>query len=403
MKKRLFRSGLLFVAVMCLVMSFSAGAWDCETDGHSWSSLARSYEQGDEGHHYATYKCYYCNAEKRERQEHNWTFTYKYEPCNDDCHYALYKCYACNAEKKEQMPHEWFEGSEEYEQYNDDQHYTSYKCDDCKAVKKELETHDWEEEEYEQYDNDQHYVSYKCDDCKAVKKVLETHNYSDEEDEEEGYEQYNNEYHYTLYKCDDCGGIHKELQKHEFISGKCIRKASITQKGIAEQQCDDCNYKVKKTFAWKFAETNSLSYNIIDHTPVYKTSTSITVKLKNPAKGAVLRATIAGKKYETKITNESKKIKVKLKQSKYGSKIKLELLYKGKVIGKDDCDQWDNVLYAKNIKKGMTKNQVKYLYYWGGPDDTASASGGWSYWYYDDGSYIAFKKGKVYAWYNAAG
>ncbi len=54
----------------------------------------------------------------------------------------------------------------------------------------------------------------------------------------------------------------------------------------------------------------------------------------------------------------------------------------------------------RSIRKGMTKAQVKRSY-WGPPDDTASSSGGYSYWYYEDGSYIVFKHGKVSYWYNA--
>ena len=56
----------------------------------------------------------------------------------------------------------------------------------------------------------------------------------------------------------------------------------------------------------------------------------------------------------------------------------------------------------RNIRKGMTKAQVKRTY-WGSPDDTASGSGGWSYWYYDDGSYIGFKNGRVSYWYDTEG
>ena len=53
------------------------------------------------------------------------------------------------------------------------------------------------------------------------------------------------------------------------------------------------------------------------------------------------------------------------------------------------------------IRKGMTKKQVKYT--WGPPDRKASSSGGWSYWYWDDGSYVDFKHGKVKYWYDAEG
>lgn len=62
------------------------------------------------------------------------------------------------------------------------------------------------------------------------------------------------------------------------------------------------------------------------------------------------------------------------------------------------------ILYAKNMKIGMTKKQLKctyrFLNHWGNPSSTAASSGGWSYWYYDDGSYIIFRYGKVKGWYD---
>lgn len=51
------------------------------------------------------------------------------------------------------------------------------------------------------------------------------------------------------------------------------------------------------------------------------------------------------------------------------------------------------------IAEDFTKNQVKWTDNWGSPDSSASESGGWSYWYYDDGSYIGFKNGRVRYWY----
>ena len=216
-------------------------------------------------------------------------------------------------------------------------------------------------------------------------------------------EYYDDEYHTCVYRCMDCDATTEELEEHNLDDEECVREAGINKDGIVESTCYDCDTVFEGTFPWTYNGEDCLTYDIKDHSAVYKNSTSITVKLTNPLEGGTVRVKIGDKKFEKKLTNNDKKVKVKIKKSKYGSKIKIELLYNGKVVGKDDCDQWDNVLYAKDIKKGMTKKQVKYLYYWGSPDSSASSSGGWSFWYYDDGSEIAFKKGKVYSWYNAAG
>ena len=107
---------------------------------------------------------------------------------------------------------------------------------------------------------------------------------------------------------------------------------------------------------------------------------------------------IGKKKYTKKIKkNASRKtIKFKIKKSSPGKTVTLKLYNKyGQLLDEDD----DIIYYAKNIKMGMTKKQVGYLVNWGYPDDTSKSSGGWTYWYYDDGSCVGFKNGRVRYYY----
>ena len=125
--------------------------------------------------------------------------------------------------------------------------------------------------------------------------------------------------------------------------------------------------------------------------------------IKGAFKGEIIKVKIGNKTYKKTIKKTSKKYsyKIKVKKLSLGKKVTVLLCSKfGEVIY--TC--YNNYVYfTKGIGKGYTKNQVKWTSNWGSPDDTASASGGWSYWYYDDGSYIGFKNGKVKYWYNAAG
>ena len=121
--------------------------------------------------------------------------------------------------------------------------------------------------------------------------------------------------------------------------------------------------------------------------------------IKGAFKGETILVKIGKKKYTATIKNTSKKYKFKIRIGKHspGQKIKI-LLYSRT----GDClyTQYNiRMYYARKIAKGFTKNQVKWTDNWGLPDSSASGSGGWSYWYYDDGSYIGFKNGKVRYWY----
>lgn len=131
---------------------------------------------------------------------------------------------------------------------------------------------------------------------------------------------------------------------------------------------------------------------------IYSSKTSVKVTAYNVHAGDKLVLKIGKKKYTKKIKkNASKKtIKFKIKKTSPGKTVTLKLYNKyGQLLDEDD----DIIYYAKNIKMGMTKKQVEYLVYWGYPDDTSKSSGGWTYWYYDDGSCVGFKNGRVRYYY----
>ena len=215
---------------------------------------------------------------------------------------------------------------------------------------------------------------------------------------------YNDQYHRNYWG---------DLEAHNWYEGALIQKATIHSYGKSEISCT-CGAKKTRTFAWQLDEPDSYdntSYNIVGHTTIFPKTKKVTVWLDNPVPGSFVKLKIGKKTYKKKV-GYSSKVKIKIKKPKYGKSVSLKVVYKGRVIGNcyyedDDFGDYEYeedeiVYYAKNIKKGMTKKQVKCLYYWGPPQDTASGSGNWSYWYYDDGSEIGFKNGKVRYWYDAA-
>ncbi len=97
-----------------------------------------------------------------------------------------------------------------------------------------------------------------------------------------------------------------------------------------------------------------------------------------------------------KATFKNKKTKIKLKKKlKYGKKYTIRVYYKGKLLYKD----FDYAYYAKKLKTGMTMKQARWT--WCSSDRKSKSSNGWTYWFYDGGSYIAFKNGRVNYWYSS--
>lgn len=268
------------------------------------------------------------------------------------------------------------------------------------------ESHNYGEEVYDyRSDEDFHWPEYQCEDCGYVIEV-----YGYEPHEFDFYTadctKLNKTYHLWDGWCDVCGEPMTVKGKHTWKAVSCARKATKLKKGSTKYKCKYCNAVKYVPFNWKYGSKYSIQYDITNHTNVYKNSKSITVWLKNPLKGAVIKVKVGGKTFKKKIKNNSKKqkVKIKLKKSWYGKKITIKLYYKGKLVGKDrsynayDNPPYNTVLYGKNIKKGMTKKMVRNLYYWGPPDEIESYSSGLTYWYYDH-EYAVFKNGKVKSWW----
>ena len=143
--------------------------------------------------------------------------------------------------------------------------------------------------------------------------------------------------------------------------------------------------------------------DVESHSHVYRNTRSMWVRVSDPIKGAVVKVKIGKKVYKKKLNGKSRKVKFKIKKPrKYGFHFKVSVLYGKKVIGEDLCDggYWDVVMYAKKLKKGMTKRQAKYT--WGTPDDVQKSSGGHTFWIYEfddqQPGWIDFKHGKVVDW-----
>lgn len=250
-----------------------------------------------------------------------------------------------------------------------------------------------------EYDNQYHCFKKECWNCGDIITDKEKHDFWGSSI----YSTYcDDTYHTYEMSCTSCGYTKIIKEKHDLFGLGAKRKATLTRNGSLEYVCSNCNSTIYKQVPWKYNAESSVSYDIISHSTVFKNSKSIKVHIKNPAKGAVLKVKIGKKTYRKKINNNSKTIKIKIKKHPYGKRITINLYYRNKLIGKDkseDCD--DHVLFGRSIKKGMSKKKARYLYGWRDYDRTGSSSGGWSYWYYDDGSYVGFKNGKVKFWYNA--
>lgn len=360
-----------------------------------------------------TYHCYTDSNGEVIQEEHNWNRTSSCIYVDDDTHHIAFKCDKCGATKYEEERHDYEElpskwSKTEYGQYI---YKPDFKCK-CGAESDCSDDwfyggHDWDNsidyywgKDFDpvEYNSTYHLlVDGECKNCGAVYgEDLERHDFYSE------YSKINSKYHIVDRFCLKCYFSSSTKAKHKKSSTKVLKKATFKKKGKIQDVCA-CGYVLKtKTVPWKHNTKYSVSYDVTWNTNVYRNSKSITVTLKNPAKGATVFVKIGKKKYSKK-AGKGKKVKIKIKKpKKYGQKIYISVKYKGKRIGTTATYGYDTVYYAKNIKKGMTKKQFRNTYnYWGTPDDTASGSGGWTYWYYDDGSYIGFKKGKIKFWYDA--
>ena len=137
----------------------------------------------------------------------------------------------------------------------------------------------------------------------------------------------------------------------------------------------------------------------VSTTKVFRNTKKMTLTLKNVHKGDYAVVQVAGKKYTKKITKDAttKKFTIKLKSKKPfgGGKIKVTVYNKYKQKLKAYSKP---IYYASKIKKGYTKNQVKYTTGWGAPENI-DTYGKYTTWWYDDySSHVYFYKGKVTGW-----
>ena len=290
--------------------------------------------------------------------------------------------------------HEWKQASPFITTNSEEYHNENYYCSICNEEKAEHVEHEWQNQyECKNIDDINHGQLVKCKQCGAEIYKPEPHNW------EEAWEfpyKLDNTYHHTKYYCSECNAEKfGNKEKHSLIYDSCDKESTLHSKGIAIYYCEYCDSYVKKSVAWKYGTDYSADYEPWFNY-IYKSSKSVTVHFDHEAKGAVVKLKIGKKTYKKTIKNSKHSIKFKIKKPSYGKTIQATIYYKGRLIGKSEKD---NVLFAKKIKKGMTKKQVRFTRGWGSPDSKGTYSNGWSYWFYNSGAYIGFKNGKVKAWY----
>lgn len=262
---------------------------------------------------------------------------------------------------------------------------------------------------YDAIDLDSNYHGYaeECSECGLIRYEKEEHEWYDED--EGTYKKCDANHHYALYECISCE--HKEYFKkeHHFKYSKLIQWATPKYNGLFQYKCTDCGYIYKKKIKWSYSKVNQCvdgyaSYDVGSRNNIYCNTKYITLKTYSYDKGYIFKIKVGKKTYTKKMNGRTNKYRFRIKKPSYGSKINVGIYYKGKRVGKDESKAYNKVLYAKNMKTGMTKRQLKctyrFLNHWGNPSSSATSTGGWSYWYYDDGSYILFRHGKVKGWYD---
>ena len=130
---------------------------------------------------------------------------------------------------------------------------------------------------------------------------------------------------------------------------------------------------------------------------ICRNNTKVKFTLKNVYKGDKIIIKIGKKTYKKTIKSNKKKLKVtqKIKKAKPGTKVTITLRgEKNKLI-----DTYKTkVYYAAKVKLGMTKKQCKLVPGWEHRDST-TVSGNTTIWWYDDGSYLSFYKGRLKGWH----
>ena len=168
------------------------------------------------------------------------------------------------------------------------------------------------------------------------------------------------------------------------------------------------SYKVKNKAKLKY----TIKYNggscsggfklyrqILETTGVARDMKRIRVGIEYEKKGDVITVKIGKKTYKKKIKKNNTDDNVhyfKLKVAKpKAKKIKITVRdKKGRIVG----TATEKVYYASKVRKGMTKNQCKKTIGWGSPDSVSTYKGG-TIWWYDDGSWLTFKGGRLVGWH----
>lgn len=300
----------------------------------------------------------------------------------------------------------------DYAKYDGKHHLLITKCMNCGYEYSTEEMHDWLEYynnyDYKDVDDEYHeYLKRVCQECGETTYVKEKHDWWGVDEGKISY--IDNNYHeYTRkVECSACS-LTRVLTSKEAHSinpdntgFKVIKKATLTSKGKISYRCEECGQRIYKYVKFWPDSDYSKEYDITHNSVLYNDKYVI-VHLKNPSKGAVVKLKVGKNRYEQKIKNDKKTVKIKIKKPKCGQKITMYLYYKGRIVGYDRCSDnlQDMVRYAKHLRRGMTKTQVKYT--WGNPKKRTSGSKGYSNWYYQKGSYVKFKNGKVIRWHKAS-
>ena len=152
-------------------------------------------------------------------------------------------------------------------------------------------------------------------------------------------------------------------------------------------------------YADDFAVAKDRSDNDLDATIITRSTKKVVVDSVYAFEpGDTVFLTIGGKTYRKTPKAGKHSVKFKIKKQKVWKKVIVELFdSNGIEIGKSYKSR---VYYAKSIKKGMTKKQVRYTYEYGKPDFTLTLKGGYPAWFYWDedasGTYcVVFKNGRV--------
>lgn len=332
-------------------------------------------------------------------RHYNYSYVYEDIPGTGN-HYKIKKCDSCGEEISRSEEDHFTVTPSSYKRYDQNGHLAFYDCLHCNAITQSYEKHNLSLDcTYENVPKANcHYRVYTCTRCGEKVKEPDEHSLLYEPDSYTSINQYG---HYANYRCYSCNGIMQQYEKH-YNDEKTIRLATPKKKGVVRIKCSKCSYSKNKSVKWAYGKDHCLTYDIYDYSLVFFNSNTITVKLTRALKGAVLKVKIGKKTYKKKLNNTKKKVKVKIGNNPIGSKISVKLYYKNRLIGMDESDNyeygWDRVLYARKIHLGMTTEQVKYTETWGAPDRTGSASGGWTFWYYNSGAYVAFQNGVVKQW-----